>query len=200
MSERYKIFTRTFVIFSMFLTDLRRNSSSRKVAMLRTCADATVAVGCAEAVRRIVRVKSDMGDILRIFQRIFQSCLQTGQPRTSLPTLVDYHDWLARTITVIMADEPLFDPSLKKRKKKTVAFTEDPLGPEADPTAPAPETIDSTTVNGDPVDLGPTTAHEAMMAGQEKKDENDEFKAMFGDLKKKKKKKEIPLDLVCQLV
>jgi len=99
-----------------------------------------------------------------------------------------------------MPDEPLFDPSLKKRKKKTVAFTEDPLGPEADPTAPAPETIDSTTVNGDPVDLGPTTAHEAMMAGQEKKDENDEFKAMFGDLKKKKKKKEIPLDLVCQLV
>nr|KAF9453401.1 eukaryotic translation initiation factor 2 beta [Macrolepiota fuliginosa MF-IS2] len=89
-----------------------------------------------------------------------------------------------------MADEPLFDPSLKKRKKKTVAFTEDPLGPEADPTAPAPETIESTTVNGDAVDLGPTTAHEAMKAG-----EDDEFKAMFGDLKKKKKKKEIPLDL-----
>lgn len=93
-----------------------------------------------------------------------------------------------------MADEPLFDPSLKKRKKKTVAFTEDPLGPEADPTAPPPETIESTTVNGDAVDLGPTTAHEAMK--EKKKDEEDEFKAMFGDLKKKKKKKEIPLDLV----
>ncbi|KAF7762102.1 hypothetical protein Agabi119p4_8695 [Agaricus bisporus var. burnettii] len=90
-----------------------------------------------------------------------------------------------------MADEPLFDPSLKKRKKKTVAFTEDPLGAEADPTVPAPEIIESTTVNGDAVDLGPTTAHEAM---KEKKDEEDEFKAMFGDLKKKKKKKDIPLD------
>lgn len=92
-----------------------------------------------------------------------------------------------------MADEPLFDPSLKKRKKKTVAFTEDPLGAEADPTVPAPEIIESTTVNGDAVDLGPTTAHEAM---KEKKDEEDEFKAMFGDLKKKKKKKDIPLDFV----
>lgn len=101
------------------------------------------------------------------------------------------------TTQFTMADEPLFDPSLKKRKKKTVAFTEDPLGPEADPTVPAPETIESTTVNGDAVDLGPQTAHEAMKAGQEKKnDEDGEFKAMFGDLKKKKKKKEIPLDLV----
>jgi hypothetical protein len=27
--------------------------------------------------------------------------------------------------------------------------------------------------------------------------EEDDFKAMFGDLKKKKKKKEIPLELVC---
>jgi translation initiation factor 2 subunit 2 len=89
-----------------------------------------------------------------------------------------------------MSEEPLFDPSLKKRKKKTVAFTEDPLGPEADPTAPAPETIDSTTISGDAVDLGPTTAHERMKEGAE-----DDFKSMFGDLKKKKKKKEIPMDL-----
>jgi translation initiation factor 2 subunit 2 len=95
-----------------------------------------------------------------------------------------------------MADEPLFDPSLKKRKKKTVAFTEDPLGAEADPTVPAPETIESITVDGNAVDLGPTTAHEAMK--EKNMDEEDEFKAMFGDLKKKKKKKEIPLDLVCQ--
>ncbi|KAJ3560391.1 hypothetical protein NP233_g10870 [Leucocoprinus birnbaumii] len=94
-----------------------------------------------------------------------------------------------------MADEPLFDPSLKKRKKKTVAFTEDPLGPEADPTAPPPDSIDSTTVSGDAVDLGPATAHEAMKEKKKDKDEDDEFKAMFGDLKKKKKKKEIPLDL-----
>ena len=96
--------------------------------------------------------------------------------------------------------KPLFDPSLKKRKKKQVAFTEDPLGAEADPTKPAPDTIDSTTLNGDAVDLGPTTAHEAMKASGdedvEKKKEGDDFKAIFGDVKKKKKKKEIPMDLV----
>jgi translation initiation factor 2 subunit 2 len=86
--------------------------------------------------------------------------------------------------------EPLFDPSLKK-KKKTVAFNEDPLGADADPTAPPPDTIDSTTLNGDAVDLGPTTAHERM----KKTNDDDDFKAMFGDLKKKKKKKEIPMDL-----
>ena len=86
--------------------------------------------------------------------------------------------------------EPLFDPSLKK-KKKTVAFNEDPLGADADPTAPPPDTIDNTTLNGDAVDLGPTTAHERM----KKTNDDDDFKAMFGDLKKKKKKKEIPMDL-----
>ncbi|KAF8909700.1 translation initiation factor [Gymnopilus junonius] len=97
------------------------------------------------------------------------------------------------------SEEPLFDPSLKKRKKKKVDFIEDPLGADADPTKPAPETIDSTTINGEAVDLGPTTAHERMAqsgeAKSEKKDKEDEdFKAMFGDMKKKKKKKEIPLD------
>ena len=46
--------------------------------------------------------------------------------------------------------------------------------------------------------MGPTTAHEQMkLNGEpEKKSEDDEFKAMFGDLKKKKKKKEIPMDFV----
>jgi hypothetical protein len=99
------------------------------------------------------------------------------------------------------SEEPLFGPSLKKRKKKQVAFTEDPLGADADPTAPAPETIDNTTANGDAVDLGPATAHERMKlngdaegAGEKKEDE--EFKAMFGDMKKKKKKKEIPMEFV----
>ncbi|KIJ64822.1 hypothetical protein HYDPIDRAFT_181629 [Hydnomerulius pinastri MD-312] len=103
------------------------------------------------------------------------------------------------------SEEPLFDPSLKKRKKKTVAFTEDPLGPEADPTTPAPTTIENTTTNGDAVDLGPTTLHEQMkrsqgaeggdLGGEEVKEEDD-FKAMFPDgLKKKKKKKDIPMDL-----
>lgn len=96
------------------------------------------------------------------------------------------------------SDEPLFNTSLKKRKKKQVAFTEDPFGADADPTEPAPDTIDSTTLNGDAVDLGPKTAHEAMKstgdAHVEKKEEDD-FKVMFGDVKKKKKK--IPMELVC---
>lgn len=90
--------------------------------------------------------------------------------------------------------EPLFDPSLKKRKKKTVAFTEDPLGADADPTAPAPETIDTTTMSGDKVDLGPATAHEAMQQAPPE----DDLNSMFADVKKKKKKKAIPMDLVRQ--
>ncbi|THV02258.1 translation initiation factor [Dendrothele bispora CBS 962.96] len=99
-----------------------------------------------------------------------------------------------------MSEEPLFDPSLKKRKKKVVAFNEDPLGPDADPTTPAPETIENITTNGEAVDLGPTTAHEQMKnaleeSGKDKSKEDDDLKAMFGDLKKKKKKKDIPMDL-----
>ncbi|KAJ7273671.1 translation initiation factor [Mycena haematopus] len=95
--------------------------------------------------------------------------------------------------------EPLFDPSLKKRKKKQVQFTVDPLGADADPTAPAPETIEPTTTDGTAVDLGPATAHELMKQNGEgeaaaKPAEEDDLKAMFGDLKKKKKKKEIPMD------
>ncbi|KAF9531091.1 domain found in IF2B/IF5-domain-containing protein [Crepidotus variabilis] len=92
-----------------------------------------------------------------------------------------------------MASEaPLFDPSLKKKKKK-VDFFEDPLAAEADPTKPAPETIDNTTISGVKVDLGPATAHELMKAEKKEKDDDD-FKAMFGDMKKKKKKKDIALD------
>jgi translation initiation factor 2 subunit 2 len=104
------------------------------------------------------------------------------------------------------AAEPLFDPSLKKRKKKQVAFSEDPLGADADPTVPAPP-LDDTTASGEAIDLGPKTVHEQMKqneagiddAASEIKEakEEDDFKAMFGDLKKKKKKKEIPHDLVC---
>lgn len=102
-----------------------------------------------------------------------------------------------------MSEEPLFDPSLKKRKKKQVAFTEDPLGADADPTTPAPVTIESVATNGDAVDMGPKTVHEQMAQNERagegedaEKKEDDEFKAMFGDMKKKKKKKDIPLDLV----
>ncbi|KAJ8091242.1 translation initiation factor eIF-2 beta subunit [Marasmius tenuissimus] len=94
-----------------------------------------------------------------------------------------------------MSEEPLFDPSLKKRKKKAVQFTEDPLGAEADPTTPAPETIDNVTTTGEKVDLGPQTAHEAMQQNDGENKEDDDLKAMFGDMKKKKKKKELPMDL-----
>ncbi|KAF8646628.1 hypothetical protein AX16_007128 [Volvariella volvacea WC 439] len=92
--------------------------------------------------------------------------------------------------------EPMFDSTFKKKKKKGVTFHEDPLGADADPTTPAPDVIENTTTNGTAVDLGPTTAHEAMKAQLEsegsKKDDDD----MFADIKKKKKKKkEIPLDL-----
>ena len=107
-----------------------------------------------------------------------------------------------------MSGEPLFDPSLKKRsKKKQVAFSEDPLGADADPTAPSPS-LENTTASGDVIDLGPKTVHEQMKQNEAGVDdtasepkevkEEDDFKAMFGDLKKKKKKKEIPLDLVRQ--
>jgi len=96
-----------------------------------------------------------------------------------------------------MSEEPLFDSSFKKKpKKKQVAFTEDPLGAEADPTQPAPDIIDNRTTNGETVDMGTTTAHE-QIAKQQSAEADDDFKAMFGDLKKKKKpKKEIPLNLV----
>jgi len=88
MCEGYKIFTRTFVIFSMFLTDLRRSSSSRKVAMLRVCTDAVVAVGSAEAVRRTARVKNDMGGYFEDIPKDISEDI-IGQLRTSLPTLAD---------------------------------------------------------------------------------------------------------------
>jgi translation initiation factor 2 subunit 2 len=95
------------------------------------------------------------------------------------------------------SEEPLFDPSLKKKKKKNVAFTEDPLGADADPTTPAPSTIENTTTSGDVVDMGPTTMHEQLAQnGDAGKGADEEAREMFGDPKKKKKKKEIPLDLV----
>ncbi|PAV18176.1 eukaryotic translation initiation factor 2 beta [Pyrrhoderma noxium] len=73
------------------------------------------------------------------------------------------------------SEEPLFDPSLKKKKKKkTVAFTEDPLGADADPTTPAPLEDDDAP-----------TAHERMKQSDLEKDNEA----------KKKKKKEIPMDL-----
>lgn len=90
--------------------------------------------------------------------------------------------------TAATTEEPLFDPSLKKRKKKKVIFDEDPLGvdgaeepetpaaPAAPEAAPGPSILKPAETNGEP----PI---------------EEDFNAMFGDLKKKKKKKEIPLDL-----
>ena len=95
-------------------------------------------------------------------------------------------------------DEPFdtFDPSLKKKKKKkTVAFSEDPLGADADPTTPAPPLDEA-----DPA-LGPATMHEQMKHSENGREVEaaveDGMVDDFSDLKKKKKKKkEIPMDLV----
>ena len=76
------------MIFSMFLTDLRRSSSSRKVAMLRTWANETVALGCAEAVRRTARVKSDMGGYLEDISKIFQKPDNHGRVFPRLLTMM----------------------------------------------------------------------------------------------------------------
>ena len=106
-----------------------------------------------------------------------------------------------RSLTATMSEEPLFDSSFKKKsKKKQVAFSEDPLGAEADPTQPAPDVIDSRTINGEAVDMGLTTAHE-QIAKQQSGEVDDDLKPLFGDVKKKKKaKKEIPLDLVRTII
>ena len=95
-----------------------------------------------------------------------------------------------------MSEEPLFDPTLKKKKKKkAVAFNEDPLGAEADPTyeaaaeaaANAPTIHEQTKANGS---LGDVQNDAETPAPQP-----DDELAMFGELKKKKKKKAIPMDL-----
>ena len=128
-------------------------------------------------------------------------CRGFGIPREEIRDRVKHWIKLNDHSTANMSEEPLFDPSLKKKsKKKQVAFSEDPLGPEADPTQPAPDVIDNRTTNGEVVDMGLTTAHE-QIAKQQSGEADDDFKAMFGDVKKKKKaKKEIPLDLVCVLI
>lgn len=88
------------------------------------------------------------------------------------------------------SEEPMFDPSLKKKKKtkKTVAFSEDPLGLDADPTTPAPPPEDI-EAEAQP------TVHEQMVQHQQEAAAEEDPAAMFGDLKKKKKKKDIPMDL-----
>ncbi|KAG8791233.1 hypothetical protein FRC12_009800 [Ceratobasidium sp. 428] len=102
--------------------------------------------------------------------------------------------------TATTTEEPLFDPSLKKRKKKKVLFGEDPLGAEGaeEPEAPAVPAPAETTPG--PSILKPATQETngaPPAAAEEAGDKAEEDPAaMFGDLKKKKKKKvEIPLDL-----
>jgi translation initiation factor 2 subunit 2 len=96
------------------------------------------------------------------------------------------------------SEEPLFDPTLKKKKKKkVVAFNEDPLGADADPTYPAAAEAAAAA----------PTVHEQMKTNGTLGDEEaakpvaeptlappDDEMAMLGELKKKKKKK-IPMDL-----
>ncbi|KAF9512481.1 hypothetical protein BS47DRAFT_1062391 [Hydnum rufescens UP504] len=69
------------------------------------------------------------------------------------------------------AEEPLFDPSLKKKKKKkAVAFDEELLGVDSNANAPTPS-----LGNDGPAEAGQATS--------------DSLLADFSDLKKKKKKK-----------
>jgi len=204
----------TFVIFSMFLTDFKRSSISRRVAMFRALGGpAPSAGGCSTVRARDLRASIIFGRALTVaqFSQLSgdRNSIESGSGIKSTTSTTfassandnNHHD------DDDMAEQPLFDPSLKKRKKKQVVFSEDPLGRDADPTAPAPETIDNHTLNGDAVDLGTKTVHEQTKqsripfgdgGGDRARDqkEDDEFKAMFGDLKKKKKKKEIPIDLV----
>ncbi|KAG8945753.1 hypothetical protein FRC00_009957, partial [Tulasnella sp. 408] len=91
------------------------------------------------------------------------------------------------------ADEPMFDPSLKKKKpkKKQVVFNEEPAA------EPPKETRDPSPVpTPGPSILKPSSEDATGAdAGEEKKEKAaapGDFG--FGDLKKKKKKKEIPLD------
>ncbi|KAG8717345.1 hypothetical protein FRC09_014420 [Ceratobasidium sp. 395] len=102
--------------------------------------------------------------------------------------------------TAATTEEPLFDPSLKKRKKKKVLFGEDPLGADGaeEPEVPAVPAPAETTPG--PSILKPATQETngaaAAVAEEAGGGAEEDPAAMFGDLKKKKKKKvEIPLDL-----
>jgi translation initiation factor 2 subunit 2 len=82
----------------------------------------------------------------------------------------------------------MFADMKKKKKKAKVAFNEEPQVAEAESKEPI-----------DDPSLGPATAHERALQNQDGGEDagEGEVKALFGDLKKKKKKKEIPADLVC---
>ena len=88
----------------------------------------------------------------------------------------------------------MFADIKKKKKKPKVAFSEEPATADADPTYPPKEPID------DPA-LGPITAHErvatstATDAGAADGTDPNDLKNMFGDLKRKKKKKELVVEV-----
>jgi translation initiation factor 2 subunit 2 len=91
----------------------------------------------------------------------------------------------------------MFADMKKKKKKKAVVFNEDPVASEPDPSYPPSEPVH------DPA-LGPATAHEAAIEtgaddvnvaeAASAPPAEDDVKAMFGDLKKKRKKKELPIE------
>lgn len=91
------------------------------------------------------------------------------------------------------ADEPLFDPSLKKKKpkKKQVVFNEEPEPPK--------ETRDPSPVpTPGPSILKPSSEEAPVEPAEEKKEKAPVDDFGFGDLKKKGgKKKKIPIDFVC---
>lgn len=85
------------------------------------------------------------------------------------------------------------DMKKKKKKAKAVVFDESGPGPDADPTYNPQEPVH------DPAVLGPTTVHEQTATkAAETTQEEDDMNALFGDLKKKKKKvkKDVTLDAV----
>jgi len=90
------------------------------------------------------------------------------------------------------SEEPtnMFADIKKKKKKTKVAFAEG-ADADADPTFPPKEPIDDPS-------LGPATVHERVQAGEAGATEDGADGAnMFGDLKKKKKKKDLGGELVC---
>src|SRR3954469_11087317 len=85
----------------------------------------------------------------------------------------------------------MFADMKKKRKKTKVAFAEG-ADADADPTFPPKEPIDDPS-------LGPATAHERVQTSEAAgtADDGADGANMFGDLKKKKKKKDLGVEAVC---
>ena len=211
---------RTFVIFSMLRTDFSRSSSSRSVAMFLEAAGAARGPFDAAARPRATDCLASMagsrgeckgkegkgvlenanddeerksvGRSLNLCPFMESQALSQSRSQTCL-----HLDPLTKQ-AMSSTEEPLFDPSLKKKKKKAVAFFEDPLGADADPTTPAPIDDDGPTVHEQ---IATSTAGSSSGETSEPTTpgEGDDINLMFGDLKKKKKKP-IPMDLVsCRL-